>query len=383
VKSGAALQAVLDIKAATGQFGENIGDPGQAAKTLAKLVKGSGNANPAAADLERMGASMVSLFQASDVQMPDFEMLAPKMSSLKNFGLSDEQALGAFAALTEVSSPEKGATGLSAFVTRTAAAGASNERVKALAELGLAPEDVAMAKGGKGFDETVELLRTKFGEKSQEDRNRLLTELYGEEGQAAAAELLSDSGRQRTQSFVRAAGDRDPFNKNVAAFRESRYARDYKMGLESEFATMANDTGTTWDEFNKGRAADLAQRNKGAPWYERMNNNYGDWVEGAMMGIPQAAGMTPEESGWMGQDRRPDVERRIAEKIAAAGLQDETSLKIKNLEAEGNRTAEQFRATTDPETREFFRSQMAATREQIDILKRDRQRPLNPSGNVE
>jgi hypothetical protein len=349
VKSGAALQAVLNLKAATNQFGEGIGDEGAAAGTMSKLLKGGGIARPSAADLEGVGASIVSVFEKSDVQMPHFEQLAPKMASLTNFGLSMNEAIGTFSSLVDVSNPEKAATGLQAFVTRTATAANSKEKTEALSELGLKPEDVAMAKGGKGLFETVDLMRAKLGEKSEEDRNRLIAKIYGEEGQAAASRLLSPEGTALAKDFTQAAGNKVPMARNLKAFQESRYARNKATEIAGEFALLAQDTGKTWQEADAERATDLRQQNRGKGWGGRLINTFGDFVEAAATKPARWMGATPDEVGLGGND----VQNRIAE-----------------------------RSMNKPEDA-GAKAVVGKLEELIDVTKAEKKRPLNPNGNVE
>lgn len=305
VKSGEALKAMLDIKAATNQFGESIGDEAEAAKSLSMLLKAGGSANPSAKEMRNLGGSIVSLFESSDVQFPDFKQLAPKISGLKNFGLSMEESVATFSALTDVMGGNKADTGLAQFVSRTATAGAFPERAAELKKLGLSPEDVAMAPGGKSITETIDLMRTRMKALPQAEQNQIVAKLYGEEAGPSASYLMSDAGSEKMKEYIGKASNRVPFERNVSAFQESRYAANARMGISKDFALANIDIATggkSWAEYNAESEADALQQNIGQKPGRRMLNNFGTVVERAATSVPYYLGMTPTEAGVGGSE---------------------------------------------------------------------------------
>ncbi len=299
VKSGEALKAMLDIKAATNQFGESIGNEAEAAKSLSMLLKAGGSESPTAKEMRNLGGSIVSLFESSDVQFPDFQQLAPKIAGLKNFGLSMEESVGVFSALTDIMGGNKADTGLSQFVSRTATAGAFKERAAELQKLGINPSDVAMAPGGRGIVDTIDLLRGKLKTLDAESRNGIIAKLYGEEAGPAASYLLSDSGSAKVKDYIDRANTRDAFERNVTTFQESRYASDARAQIAQDFAAMKMDEGTggvSWSEYQRTRRALQMQQSVGDSPFMRSVGSFGRFVEG-MTDLPyQMLGMTPVES---------------------------------------------------------------------------------------
>ena len=299
VKSGEALKTVLELKAATNQFGEAMGDESEAVKSLSMLLKAGGSEHPSAKEMRELGGSIVSLFESSDVQFPDFKQLAPKITGLKEAGLSMEESISAFSALTDIMGGNKADSGLAQFVTRTATAGAFKERAETLEQMGLKPSDVAMAKGGKGFIETIDLMREKTSKMTPEARNNALAKLYGEEAGPAANFLLSDSGNATLKDYLKKSKNREGFERNVETFNESRYAQQKRTEVKDEFATMKIDNNLgnrTWKE--EQAALDLAYKKQlaeSAGPGERFLVNFGRTVENFAVGAAQRAGVSPNE----------------------------------------------------------------------------------------
>jgi hypothetical protein len=300
VQSGDALQAALEIKAATNQFGRDIGDGAEAVKALSMIAKAGGSANPTAEEMRQIGGSAVSLFEISDVQFPDFKQLAPKIGLLKNFGMSLEESMGAFASLTDIMGGSKADTALAQFVSRTATASAFKERTKALETVGLTPEDVAMSAGGKGFAETIDLMRDKLKDVDETTKNNFFAKMYGEEAGPAAAYMLSESGAAKTKDYVDRASNRDAYGRNVDTFSESRFARHERDKIGIEFATLARDLKTgefTWQEYQT--AEDRAFQQEITDQNPGMRNllTLAHEVQRASVAVPWLFGMTPNEAG--------------------------------------------------------------------------------------
>lgn len=347
VKSGEALKAMLDIKAATNQFGESIGDEAEAAKSMSMLLKAGGSANPSAKEMRELGGSIVSLFETSDVQFQDFKQLAPKISGLKNFGLSMEESIATFSALTDVMGGNKADTGLAQFVARTSTTAAFPERAQLLQSIGLKPSDLAMSPGGKGLTETVDLLKSKLGTLGEEDRNNFIAKLYGEEAGPSASYLLSDSGSAKMKEYIETAENKKPFERNVEAFQNSRYATNARMGIAKDFSLARIDMGTgekTWAELKAENEANALQQNVGVGPGQRLMNNFGTTVENAATSIPYYLGLTPTEAG-----------------LGGAGISDQVR--------------KQSQAETD--------KQLQVLEEIRDGVKQEKKRPLNANGQVE
>lgn len=235
IKSGEALQTVLDLKAATNQFGESMGNEQQAVLALSQYLKGMGQ-DSNAANIKQLGKQLVTLFATSDIQFGDLQQLAPNAGALKEFGLSDKEQLAAFSTLVDVMGGEKAATGSRNVVTRLATAAKSKERTGALKELGLKPEDVDIAIGGDQFIPTLEKVSKALKSKKPEDANRLLSEIFGDEGQAAAANLFNPEKIQLIKQRIAEQEGGKAFDQGVATFQQSAYADRQRRQVRTDFS---------------------------------------------------------------------------------------------------------------------------------------------------
>jgi len=304
VKSGEAAKTVLDMKAATNQFGEGIGDEGEATKTIAMLLKGSGKQHPGAADMKEISQSIVSLFEASDVQMQDFKQLAPKMAGLKSAGVKTNESLAAFSALTDVMGGNKADTGLSGLVSRSETIGAFPERAKELESLGLTPEDVSTSK--HGFIPVMEKWKGVLSKLPENERNQKIAKIWGEDAAPAANFMFSDSGMATTKDYIRRANDKTPYDRNVQTFQQSRYAGQQRVKIKDEFATDKIDENTgnfTWkekeDEDNVRYKKKLGQTKSPTT---KLIYTAGKAVEGMVDSYAQSWGLSPQDIG-LGRDK--------------------------------------------------------------------------------
>jgi hypothetical protein len=294
VKSGAALKTVLEIKAATNQFGEGMGDEKEAVLALSQFLKGMGKDSPAAKDIHQLGGELVSLFATSDIQFSSLKQLAPEVSNLRGFGLKQQEMLAAASVLVDVMGDEKAATGLRNVVTRTATAAKSKERTEAFKEMGLKPEDVDMAIGGDQFIPTLEKISQKLKGMKPEAQNRLLSKILGDEGQSAGSVLFDPEKIKLIKTRIKDASDQTLFKQGVKSFQESGYADRQRREIDTQVAQRdtAIRQGTSHqdvrEEGRKVRAQMEAKgiRGAGAP----------QAVGEGIFGAGEMIGMTPEET---------------------------------------------------------------------------------------
>lgn len=270
VASGAAAREFLGISAATNQFGKSVGDPKQALMSVAMFAKSQGIAEPGAEDLHRIGGGLTRLFATSDIQFPDLQQLAKEGAALTGFGMSEQQQLGAFSMLRDQLGAEGGAVGLRNVVSRLGTAGASQDRVGALESIGLKPEDVAIAKGGKNLPEVLGRLQGALAGVSEEQKNQVLTKLFEIQGLPAAQTLLSNP--QLLEKRISEAGDVQAFEASTQKFAASRFAEAQQDKIRKQFAERGIDTATgerTWAEIDLEQARRFAERRedvaRGAP----------------------------------------------------------------------------------------------------------------------
>lgn len=296
VDSGDALQTVLDIKAATNQFGESMGDEKEAVLALSMYLKGLGNKAPTSGNIKDLGKQLVALFATSDIQFTDLKQLAPNAGTLKGFGLDDKEQLAGFSTLVDVMGGEKAATGLRNVVTRMATAAKSQERTDALKELGLKPTDVdiSSAKDGEKFIPTLEKMSRALKGKKTEDANRILAQLFGDEGQAAASELFNPEKIDLLKQRIVEQADNTAFDMGVKSFQESAYAdrqrRQVRTDLKLRKAGL-NQKGVGFKD-----VTEIGQEAAAGAAAEGGNLSAPVGVGQAFFGAGEAAGLTPEQT---------------------------------------------------------------------------------------
>jgi hypothetical protein len=294
IDSNAALQTVLDLKAATNQFGESMGDEKEAVLSLSMYLKGMGVQAPSAANIKELGKQLVTLFATSEIQFPDLKHLAPNAGTLKSFGLSDKEQLAGFSTLVDVMGGEKAATGLRNVVTRMATAAKSDERKAAFKELGFKPEDVDIAIGGDQFIPTLEKVSKALKSKTPEQANRLLSEIFGDEGQSAAAELFNPEKIALIKKRIAEQGNGAAFDLSVTTFQQSGYAERQRRQVKTDYALRQagmNQQGAGHQDVKEigQQAAAVAAGNGG-------NLSAPVAVGQSMFGIGEGLGMTPEQT---------------------------------------------------------------------------------------
>lgn len=306
IKSGEALQTVLDLKAATNQFGESMGNEQQAVLALSQYLKGMGQES-SAANIKQLGKQLVTLFATSDIQFGDLQQLAPNAGALKEFGLKDKEQLAAFSTLVDVMGGEKAATGTRNVVTRLATAAKSKERTSALKELGLKPEDVDIAIGGDEFIPTLEKVSKALKSKKPEDANRLLSEIFGDEGQAAAANLFNPEKIALIKQRIAEQEGGAAFDLGVATFQQSAYADRQRRQVRTDMSLR--QAGRNQAGAGRQDVKEIGQQAVAAAAAEGGNLTAPTAIGEGMFSMGEGLGMTPEQTAqWvqfvaMRQDR--------------------------------------------------------------------------------
>lgn len=318
VDSGAALGQILDLKAATASFGEGDVDEKQAAKTSSMTLKGYGMEN-SAANMRVLNQKWTSLFKESDVQMGDFEQFAPKLSGLKNFGMTLNEALGTFSAGAEVLGGNKADSGLANFVDRAATAGAHPERVDALAEVGIKPEDIQFGANGKSFLDNLDTMRKKFSAADVGTRNNVISKTFGQDAAPMANYLLSDEGFERTKKLVESAGDTSAYDTGLKTFQNSRFARQQNAANKEEFTAWQADKDSgryTWGEHQKDQRViqDKAVKDADGP-LGRMGVHAINAIDNMSDKVHQWIGETPKDVGYTPQEVRNQVNEQVTGKL--------------------------------------------------------------------
>ena len=265
VESGAMLKEFLNVKAAMNQFGKSTGDLAETVKYTGMYLKSQGG-DLGAQGVRDLAAPLTKIFEVSDLQFRDMQQLAEVGAALKNYGLKQDEQLATFSALVDVMPGAQAATGLKNFATITATAGGDKKLAKTLKEIGLKPEDVAMATGGKEIIPTLKLMGEKLNAMKPEDKNIALEKLYGRENVAAASLMLTPEFVAKVeQRIVDQQAGGATYGRNVQTFAESPYARQQRAVLKKDMAAReaAGAVKMTWEEFwNNVEAEQLKQMDK-------------------------------------------------------------------------------------------------------------------------
>lgn len=230
IDSGAALKTVLDLKAATNQFGEEMGNVKESVAAVAQFLKATGS-DTSAANIRKIGGNLTQLFEGSDIQFGDLSPLAGEAATLTSKGLSTDIQLAAFSALRDVKNAPEAATGFRQVVSRMSSAGESPAKVKALESIGLKPEDIDLI--GEEFPTALKRLKDAVGNVDEKTGRSAVFALFGEKGESAGNALLGklDVIDQRLEILRGGA-----FERNVKLFQESAYAGRQRVGIRRQFS---------------------------------------------------------------------------------------------------------------------------------------------------
>lgn len=318
VKDPEALNAVLQLKAGTNRFGRGIGGDAADVRSLIQFTKGVGILEPKANDLVRIGGGIAEVFEASDLQFSDISHLSPHAATLKSLGMNEMAQLAAFANLTDVQGSELSGRGLKMVGLRLATAKETEASGKALAELGLTPDDVAIAEGGRSMTESMRLLRDKLAPIEQTKKNRLVEEIFGHEAIGIANTLLAPGRLEQIDEWTEKARQAQGFQTKVRTFQESRYARDRANIAATGFSLRRHDINTgerTWQEHTNELEAIRTRDLEGRSAPARAFLNFGAVVEDfANWAFFKSHGATPTEAGYESPSAKEQT--RLLERIA-------------------------------------------------------------------
>lgn len=230
IDSGAALQTVLDLKAATNLFGEEMGNVKESVGALAQFMKATGT-ETSAANIRKIGGNLTQLFEGSDIQFADLTPLAGDAAALTSKGLSTDIQLAAFSALRDVKVAPEAATGFRQVVSRLSSARESPNKVRKLADIGIKPEDIDLI--GETLPTALKRLKDAIDAAGTEKGLSAQYAMFGEKGESPGNVLLGkiDVIEQRLSILQGGA-----FERNVGIFRNSRYANRQRVNIRNEFA---------------------------------------------------------------------------------------------------------------------------------------------------
>lgn len=294
IDSGAALQTVLDLKAATNQFGEGVGDVKESVAAVAQFLKATGS-ETTARNIRKIGGNLTQLFEGSDIQFADLGPLAGEASTLTSKGLSTDIQLAAFSALRDVKAAPEAATGFRQVVSRLSSAGESPAKVKALESIGLKPEDIDMI--GEDFVTALQRLKGAVDAVDEKTGRSAVFALFGEKGESAGNALLGKLDViEKRLSILRGGA----FERNVRIFQESRTAERQRVGIRREFAERDLNEQRGGMTFQDARnlmqarfAEDMANQNA---VLDRIGTNVDSVIDAQGLAFGEGFGMSAQES---------------------------------------------------------------------------------------
>jgi len=331
VDSAGALRAFLEMMGATNLF---EGSGREAEFTNREIVNWfqmylrANNEIPSEKGVRELGMAFAALAPQSNIKVPDLEFLSRQANLLAEYEVTKPQQLATFSVVRDVLGPEVGATGMAAAMKRLATASKLQTSVRALAELGLKPEDVDLVgesiydafgtikerlKGmdpekaraigqqlGFVWDARGEIKRIEAEEKEkgglpEEVQQRVTATLFERRGDLAAGLIMDNL--EEIQRREKMATDPTMYQRGLQAFLQTRSASNLKIAAETEIGRFARDQesgGVSWDEVRanlerKRAAGDIS--------------GFGKWLYETDIWYHQSLGRTPKQAiesytGW-------------------------------------------------------------------------------------
>lgn len=230
VDSGEALQTILDLKAATANFGREITNVKETVSSVSQFLKATGQ-EATAENIRKTGGGVVQLFEGSEIQLKDLTALAANASGLTARGIDPQMQLAAFSVVRDQMNAEKGATAMSQIANEFGSAALDNRKVETLKSIGLTPQDIDLI--GEDLPTAFERLKKATQGMNPEEINNIMTALVGKDAFKAAAALTANVEKiqERLKSMSGTA-----FERNVKIFQESRTAERQRVQIRREFA---------------------------------------------------------------------------------------------------------------------------------------------------
>lgn len=292
INSGAALQTVLQLQAATNQFGQSLDDPKGAVQSISQFLKSEGVAAPSAGEVRDVGGKLTQLFAGSEIQFPDLAELAKSSSLLGQLGFTRNEKLAAFSTLVDVVPAAEASTGLKQVASRLRGASDSGTKVAALESIGLEPEDVDLV--GENILQASERFKAALSQVDEKTASSAVLAVFGEKGQASAGTLFqqSDVIAERLKLL-----DGNSFDRNVETFRSSRFADNQRTNIQTQALQRMAGQATTWaeirDEVKLLRARVAATGNLST--FQRVRQTVGLTLSDIQISAAEQLGFTPDD----------------------------------------------------------------------------------------
>lgn len=221
VTTGGGLDNFLKVLAASNATGANV-DSQDLSQKLVQFLSATGQQRTAGNVLST-GQQIQALFKGTNIQLADLGQLAGEAAKINQaFPELGNQQLGIFSQFRDVQEASVGSTAMRAALIAIRTAGATPEKAKALASLGLSPEDV----DDESFATVQERLTGAFERAGPVQANIAAKKLFGDEGLIARQILFTPEGMATTRERLAMGANAAAFERDVALTEGSISARN-------------------------------------------------------------------------------------------------------------------------------------------------------------
>lgn len=232
VKNGT-LNTALALMQSSNQIDGDVGG----------FVKGSGQFLQAFGlqknqqNLSELGVRMQGLFKSTDVQAADLTEFAKAAPVLAGSKMGMGESLSVLTALRETMNAGEAATGARNVVSIMQASGKNETATKALASIGLRPDQVDIQ--GEGLKTALERLKASTQNLGEAEQAGVLTQIFGRENVAPARILMNSTGR--FGDFMKMQQEAAPqFVRDVGTARSGMAAQSVRAQVQDQLDSFAN-----------------------------------------------------------------------------------------------------------------------------------------------
>lgn len=259
VVGGGGADAVLRTLSATNATGAGI-DAKQLTDALTAHLSATGQ-DRSAANLQAAGLGIQGLFAATKMEMTDLTAWAPRSKNIADISGLKNEIIGIASMFKDVTSADVGATATHTAMVRLAASANNKRSMRALAELGLKPQDVDFQ--GESFGQVQQLLAQRF-EAAGANAPRIKSALFGNEGLIAGNVLFSQAGVQQYRERLAMMNDQAGFDRSANVIEGGLQAKANAAEARSQMAhadegfvdpETARKEMMTWLKQNEASAA--------------------------------------------------------------------------------------------------------------------------------
>ena len=294
VEGGEALQTILDLKAATANFGREITNVKEVVSSVSQFLKATGQ-EATAENIRKTGGGVVQLFEGSEIQLKDLTALAANASGLTARGIDPQMQLAAFSVVRDQMNAEKGATAMSQIANEFGSAALDNRKVETLQSIGLTPQDIDLI--GEDLPTAFERLKKATQGMNPEEINNIMTALVGKDAFKAAAALTANVEKiqERLKSMTGTA-----FERNVKLFQESPVAERQRIQIRREFAEREINKqrgGVTFQDARDRMQAEFAENmTQQENIIQRFGTTLNTLADAQGMALGEGLGQSPQDS---------------------------------------------------------------------------------------